>query len=265
MSIARIGSRSHLPHKLLLALVAAFLYVPIVFVIFLSFNESTLFPIPFEFTLAHYEALFSSEKYTTALMNSLLIGLGSATLSMVLGAVGAWAIVRHDIRYRTAVVGVLLMPLVLPKLIIGLANSLLYSSVLPIPTGLVAAILTQAVYGVSFGVLIMLAQLARYPGELDEAAKTYGARTFQRVRTVVLPIIWPGLLGAFLVPFIIAFNNFPLTFYTVGATPTLPTITWGQLRHGIRPTLFSLSALISMISIVVVITLYFVTRRLWTE
>ncbi|MFB6122285.1 MAG: ABC transporter permease [Haloferacaceae archaeon] len=256
---------TYLPHKLLLVLVVAFLYVPIGYIVLISFNQSTLFPFPFEFTLSHYRELLNSREYFSALRNSLFIGLGSAVLSMVLGASAAWAVVRQNVRYRSLVLGVLLLPLVLPKLVIALADSVLYAAVLPIPSGVVAAALTQAVYGISFGVLIMLAQMSRYPSQLDEAAKTYGADTFQRVREVVLPIIWPGLLGAFLIPFIIAFNNFTLTFYTVGATTTLPTTTWGQLRHGIQPALFSLSAAIVIFSLVVILGLFFVLRHIWTE
>lgn len=265
MSVRKSLSRSYLPHKLLLALVVAFLYVPILYIVLISFNESTLFPFPFEFTAAHYRDLLNSAEYFHALRNSLFIGLGSAVLSMVFGASAAWAVVRQNVRYRSLVLGVLLLPLVLPKLIIGLADSVLYAAVLPIPSGVLAASLTQAVYGISFGVLIMLAQMSRYPSQLDEAAKTYGANTFQRVREVVIPIIWPGLLGAFLIPFIIAFNNFTLTFYTVGATTTLPTTTWGQLRHGIRPALFSLSAGIVIFSLAIILVLFFVLRHLWTE
>lgn len=265
MSVPRRLSRTHLPHKLLLILVVIFLYVPVVYIILLSFNESTLFPVPFEFTLTHYQDLIDSPELFRALWNSLLIGVGSAVLSMSLGSAAAWAVVRQRIQFRLLFLSVLLLPLVLPQLVIGLANSVVYAALLPIPRGVLAAALTQAVYGVSFGLLIMLAQLSRYPAHLDDAAKTYGATTVDRLREVVVPIIWPGLLGAFLISFIIAFNNFTLTFYTVGSTSTLPTTTWGQLRHGIRPTMFSLSAAIAIFSISIVVMIFFLLRHLWTE
>ncbi len=65
----------------------------------------------------------------------------------------------------------------------------------------------------------------------------FGARPWRCFFEVMLPNVWPAVLGAFLVSFILAFNNFEISFYNLGAIPTLPTIAWGTLRHGIEPEL----------------------------
>lgn len=257
------GGRIFLPHRALLVLVVAFLYLPIVYVVFISFNQSTLFPFPFEFTLDHYREFFDASRYRTALVNSLQIAVGAGLLSMILGSAGAWGVTRFRMRGRYGIMFLFVLPLLVPTLITGVASARLFAEVLNLPKGVPAAILTQTVHGVAFAFLIMLTQLSRYPSELDEIAQTYGASTLQRAVEVTIPLIWPGLLGAFLLPFILAFNNFDLTFYTVGANPTLPTVTWGQLRHGIRPTLFALSALIVMLTLSFLLVLFVVTRRTW--
>ena len=91
--------------------------------------------------------------------------------------------------------------------------------------------------GLSFAFLVLLAQLVRYDWRLDEAAMVFGARPWRCFFEVMLPNVWPAVLGAFLVSFILAFNNFEISFYNLGAIPTLPTIAWGTLRHGIEPEL----------------------------
>jgi ABC-type spermidine/putrescine transport system permease subunit II len=172
-------------------------------------------------------------------------------------------VTRYDFRGRYLVMGLFVLPLVVPTLIVAVSGSLIMSELYDLPQGIVPAILMQSVHGMAFSFLIMLTQLSQYPSELDEAAKTYGATSLQRLWEVTLPLIWPGLLGAFLLPFLLAFNNFDLTFYSVGASPTLPTITWGQLRHGIRPSLFALSSLIVVFTVVVVGVIHVAGRSLW--
>jgi ABC-type spermidine/putrescine transport system permease subunit II len=95
---------------------------------------------------------------------------------------------------------------------------------------------------------------------MDEAATVFGARPARCFWEVTLPTIWPSVLGAFLVSFILAFNNLEITFYAIGAIPTLPTIAWGTLRHGIEPELYSLAAFINGLVFLVLITLFFLIR-----
>lgn len=253
------------PFKALLGAALAFLYVPIVYIVIVSFNTDALFVIPYEFTVEHYQTLAESSRYNQALSNSVTIAVGTGVLSMVLGASGAWAVTRYDFRGRYLVMGVFILPLIVPTLITAVSGSLVLSELYQMDPGLGATILLQSVHGMAFSFLIMLTQLSRYPTELDEAAETYGASKLQRMREVTLPIIWPGLFGAFLLPFLIAFNNFDLTFYAIGASSSLPTVTWGQLRHGIRPTLFAISSIIVFLTLVVTSVLHLLGRYIWRE
>ena len=119
-------------------------------------------------------------------------------------------------------------------------------NVLGLPGNLPSAILANATYGLSFAFLVILAQLVRYDWRLDEAAMVFGARPLRTFWEVTLPSIWPAVLGAFLVSFILGFNNFEISFYNLGAVPTLPTVAWGTLRHGIEPELYALATLVNL-------------------
>ncbi|MCI0431540.1 MAG: hypothetical protein L0210_13500, partial [Rhodospirillales bacterium] len=63
-----------------------------------------------------------------------------------------------------------------------------------------------------------------------------------------------------LVSFILAFNNLEISFYNLGAVPTLPTIAWGTLRHGIEPELYALASIVNALVFLILITLYFLAR-----
>ena len=68
------------------------------------------------------------------------------------------------------------------------------------------------------------------------------------------------MLGAFLVWFILAFNNLEISFYNLGAVPTLPSVAWGTLRHGIEPELYALATLVNLAVFVLLIVLYLLLR-----
>jgi ABC-type spermidine/putrescine transport system permease subunit II len=106
----------------------------------------------------------------------------------------------------------------------------------------------------------MLAQLARYDWRLDDAAMVFGAKPARCFWEVTLPNIWPAMLGAFIISFILAFNNLEISFYNLGAIPTLPTIAWGSLRFGLGPELFALAALVNGVVLLAFATMYLLMR-----
>jgi ABC-type spermidine/putrescine transport system permease subunit II len=132
--------------------------------------------------------------------------------------------------------------------------------VLGLPGNLLSAILANGTYCISFAFLVILAQLVRYDWRLDEAAMVFGARPLRCFWEIALPNIWPAVFGAFLVSFILAFNNLEISFYNLGAVPTLPTIAWGTLRHGIEPELYALASIVNGLVFLILITLYFLAR-----
>ena len=79
-------------------------------------------------------------------------------------------------------------------------------------------------------------------------------------REVTFPNIWPAVLGAFIISFILGFNNFEITFYNVAAIPTLPTIAWGTLRHGIEPELYALATIVNALVFVLLFIIYLLIR-----
>jgi ABC-type spermidine/putrescine transport system permease subunit II len=242
-SAARSDAARRFIFAAMLVLLNVFLYAPIAFVIYVSFSQDIVWPFPPSFTLAAYNELFTSSLYADALKNSLIIAFGSGTLSTILAAAGVIGILRFPSRYRTLALFLFLAPLFVAELLIGISTLAFNAKVLGLSGNLVSAVAANAIEGTAFAFLIILSQLVRYDWHMDDAAMVFGASPIRCFWEVTLPAIWPSLFGGFLISFILAFNNLEISFYNLGAIPTLPAVAWGSLRFGLGPELFALATL----------------------
>lgn len=245
---------------LMLVLLYVFLYFPIFYIVYLSFAENSVWPFPFVFTTEWYERLQIMSDFHEGLANSLILGFGSGVISTVLSGLACIGLLKYPVRWRGAMVVLYVSPLFVAHVLIGVSSLMFNRGVLGLPGNLLSAILANSTYGISFAFLVLLAQLVRYDWRLDEAAMVFGARPARVFWEITLPGIWPAVLGAFLVSFILAFNNLEISFYNLGAVPTLPTIAWGTLRHGIEPELYALASIVNAFVFLVLVVLYFLIR-----
>ena len=244
----------------LLASLYLFLYAPIAYIIYASFAENTVWPFPLEFTFEAYGTLAISSDYQQAFGNSLILAFGSASLATLFATMGGIAVLKYRFRGRLAAALVYIAPLFIAELLVGMSSLLFNKQVLDVPGNLGSAIAANAAHGTAFGFLIILAQLVRYDWRLDDVGQVFGATPFRCFREVTLPNIWPAMLGAFLITFLLAFNELEISFYNLGAIPTLPTVAWGSLRYGLKPELFALAALVNGLVFVVFVVMYVLMR-----
>jgi ABC-type spermidine/putrescine transport system permease subunit II len=248
MSIPEVGPRlsaEKLAGGALLVATYVFLYAPILYVIYTSFSEDVIWPFPPSFSVSSYEDLFASSLYSKALYNSLVIGIGTAIVSTILATGGAIGLLRYKARWRGVAFFLFLAPLFVADLLIGISTLAFNARVLDLAGNMYSAVAANAIPGTSFAFLVILSQVVRYDWAMDEAAMVFGAGPVRCFLEVTLPTIWPSLLGAFLISFILAFNNLEISFYNLGAIPTLPSVAWGSLRFGLGPELFALAALVN--------------------
>ncbi|MGH6934470.1 MAG: ABC transporter permease [Dongiaceae bacterium] len=237
-----------------------FLYAPIFYVIYTSFAADIVWPFPPAFSISSYQDLFASSLYGEALGNSVILGLGSALLSTLLATGGAIGVLRYRIRRRGLVLLLFLAPLFVADLLVGISTLAFNARVLGLPGNIYSAIAANGIPGTSFAFLIIMSQLVRYDWSMDDAAMVFGAGPLRCFLEITLPTIWPCLLGAFLISFILAFNNLEISFYNLGAIPTLPSVAWGSLRFGLGPELFALAALVNLIVFAIFVTMYLLMR-----
>lgn len=229
----------------LFLIVVAFLLIPTLFVIPASFTPGNAVQAnPNGFSLRWYEAVFASSDWTSAAWNSLVVGLASGAVALVLGTMAAFAMAWNRFPGKTAALAVILSPLIVPRIVIAVALFFLYSrlELVGTVTGLVIA---HAVLAVPYVVITVMAVLATYDRRLDQAAAVMGASRWQTLRRITLPIIKPGLLSAFLFAFVTSFDELTVAlFLTGGSFNTLPRQMWSDLLLQINPTLAAVATLL---------------------
>ncbi len=245
---------------LLLLFLYFFLYFPVFYIGYLSFVENSVWPFPPIFTWDWYARLGIMSDFHVGLSNSVLIGLGTALLSVLFATAASIGLLRYPMRRRGLMVGIYLAPLFVAQVLIGISTLMFNRNVLGIPGNIESAVVANTTYSLSFAFLVILAQLVRYDWRFDEVAQVFGATPLRCFREVTFPNVWPAVLGAFIVSFILGFNNFEITFYNVAAIPTLPTIAWGTLRHGIEPELYSLATVVNVFVFTLLFIIYALIR-----
>jgi spermidine/putrescine transport system permease protein len=230
--------------------VIAFLVSPLMLVVLFSFNASALTSFPLSgFTFDWYRRLIANESFWPALENSLIIGATVAIMSVTIGTLAALALVRLGIRQSDRLMALLAAPMMMPALIIGLALLVFFKRFLDIPLGLPTVILGHLVIIQPFVIAILQARLASFDWSLVESARDLGASPLRAFLTITLPIIQPTLIGSALIALSISLDDFVITFLTIGAGNTLPTMVWGLVRTSLDPTINALATLLLVLSI----------------
>ncbi len=261
-----LGNRSRNYADLLLAfyalLVYIFLFLPIAVVILMSFNRAKIGAFPLQgFTLHWYGDLFQDRTIWEALNNSLIIAAGTTLLSVLLGTLGAYALVRYQFRLKSLFTGVLIIPLIVPGLIMGI-SLLSFYHFLGVHTSRVTVILGHAALALPYTTLVIAARLEGFDIHLEEAAASLGASPLTVFRKVTFPLIASGIIAGALFAWTISFDEFIITFFIMGGgKKTLPLKIWSLLKFGISPKINALSAIILTAALILVVTSLGLLRR----
>ena len=117
----------------MLVLLYVFLYAPILLIIYTSFSKDIVWPFPPQFSLKGFELLWIGRTYHEALVNSLILGLGSAVICTIFATLGSIAVLRYQSRWRRLVVITHLCPLFIANLLVGISSLVFNRQVLGLP------------------------------------------------------------------------------------------------------------------------------------
>jgi ABC-type spermidine/putrescine transport system permease subunit II len=222
--------------RLWFGLMMVFLYVPIVFMIIFSFDESRTPGLPITgITLKWYEAMLGNRVLLGALWNSLSVAAIVALLATTIGTMAAFVLVRAGLRRPNAVRIAYTMPIMVPGVLIGVALLIFLSRVVHLPLSLVTVIAGHLVFTVPFVVLIVSARLQGFDSALERAAADLGASPRRAIRYIVLPLIAPAIMAGALISVTLSIDEFIITWFTIGSQATLPTYIYTQVKFGVTP------------------------------
>jgi len=237
------------------------LYLPAAIMGLMSFNAASLpsFPIQ-DFSTRWYSDLASSAEVRSSLGNSALIAFTTMVISVTIGTLAAFGLVRSRFRGRNVVFTLILLPMLMPALILAVAL-LLFFNFAGIGLGLLPVIIGHVVITLPFVVLIVSLRLFGFDRSLEEAARDLGARPWKVLRYVTLPIMFPGLMAAAVFSFLISWDEVLIAFFNIDNRSTLPIYIWTQLRHRITMDLVALGTVLSALTAVVVVVVWFAMRK----
>ena len=239
----------------------AFLYLPIAVLVVYSFNAANLAAAWQGFSLEWYRLLARDYALAVALQNSLLIAAASTAIATPLGVGAAVGLERLRGRRPAWLDAALLVPLVMPEVLMGVALLLLFVLV-KMPLGLLTVTIGHAAFNLPLVMVVVRARLRKLDPQLEEAARDLGATPWQALRRVTLPLLRPAIVGAALLAFTVSLDDFVVTFFTAGpGATTVPLKVYSMIKTGISPEINALSAILVLVSMGLVALSLLVQRR----
>ncbi len=235
------------------------LYLPIAMLFLFSINANATLSFPLQgLTVSWYEKLFANEPVLRAARNSLIVALGSSFVATVLGTMVALVVMRFKFRSRGLLLALAVLPLIVPFVVLGVALLILFSA-LHIDRSLWTIGIAHTVVALPYALLIIVARLAGFDANLEEAAMDLGANYPTTLRRIVLPIIAPAIIAAWLTAFTVSFDEFALALFLAGTEATFPVYLYSQLRFANRLPIMIALAVLMMIG---TLTLVFIAERI---
>ena len=234
------------------------LYLPLALLFLFSVNSSASLSFPInQLTLDWYRQLFDADAILRSARNSLVVALGSSLAATVLGTMVTILLLRYKFRGQTLLVGLAVLPLIVPYVVLGVALLILFSA-LQIDRSLWTVGIAHTVVALPYTLLIVASRMAGFDPAIEEAAMDLGADYPTTLRRVVLPLIFPAMVSAWLTAFTVSFDEFALALFLSGTQPTFPVYLFSQLRFANRlPIMIALAVLLMLGTL----TLVFVAER----
>ncbi|MGH8253148.1 MAG: ABC transporter permease subunit [Steroidobacteraceae bacterium] len=234
-----------------------FLYVPILSMMFYSFNYSRLVTVwdhansP---TVKWYGQLFHDAQIMGAAWLSIKIATINGCLAVVLGTVAGLVLARFGrFRGRTLLAAMTTAPLVMPEVITGLAMLLLFVAMeqligWPAGRGVTTIIIAHVTFSMAYVTVIIQSRLANFDDSLEEAAMDLGARPAKVFWRITLPLIMPAVVSGWLLAFTLSWDDVVISQFVAGpSSTTLPMVIFSKVRLGVSPAVNALATIMVLI------------------
>lgn len=231
-----------------------FFYTPLIILTIFSFNEGRGM-VWTKFSLKWYKELFQySDNIWTAFKYSIFIAMLSAFISTIIGTFGAIALKWFDFKGKKILKNLSVLPLVVPDIIIGVSLLIMFSTV-KLKLGILTIFIAHTTFNIPYVLFILLSRLDEFDFSIVEAAHDLGATNKQALTKVIIPVLFPAIVSAFLMALTLSFDDFVITFFVAGAgSSTLPLRIYSMIRLGVSPVINVLSVVLLFISIILTIS-----------
>ena len=250
--------------RIYLTVIFGILYIPIVTLLFFSFNAENSTAVFTGFSLRWYKELFSSPDTFEALRNTLILAISSAALSTVIGTAAAAGIYRMKSKLaKTSILSVTNIPMMNPDIVTGMSMMLFFVALVGVlnieyeTIGFTAMLIAHTTFCLPYVILSVLPRIEDLGTTLTEAALDLGCTPLQSFLRVELPNILPGVISGFTMAFTLSLDDFVISYF-VGSSnfQTLPLLIYSMTKKTVKPDMYALSTLI----IITVFTLLIISN-----
>jgi len=228
----------------------ALLYLPILVLIGYSFNASPLVNVWGGFSTAWYAQLLHNRPLLEAALLSLEVAVAASSCAVVLGTLAAVALVRFA-RFpgRLLLTGMVNAPLVMPEIITGITQLLLFVSMVQLLSwphrGFTTIVLSHITFCTAYVTITVQSRLAAADRTLEEAAQDLGASPARAFLEITLPIIAPAIISSWLLCFTLSLDDLVISSFVAGpGASTLPMVIYSKVKLGVSPDINALASLI---------------------
>ncbi len=240
------------------------LFAPLVVTMVLAFNDSMYPSLPWEgFTLDWFfgagpqkYGIFNDQTNLRSLATSFRVALAVTVVSTFLGTCAAFLFEQENFRFKGALYFLMIAPLVIPGVILGI-SILMFANTVGIwiedlfgvyvkflVPGFWLVVIGQSSFISTIVALVVSARLKKFDRSLEEAAYNLGANRAEVLWFITLKYLRPSIIGGAAVAFLMSFENFNTTIFTVGSQATLPINMYMQVRDGSTPVINAISFLL---------------------
>jgi len=245
----------------------AVLYIPMLVLIGYSFNASPLVSVWGGFSTSWYTQLIHNDQILDAAWLSLRIGVMVSTGALILGTLAAIALVRFKLfRGRLLLTGMVNAPLVMPEIVTGITQLLLFISMLQLfgwpHRGITTIVIAHIAFCTAYVTITVQSRLHSADRSLEDAAMDLGAGPVRAFIDTTLPAIAPALASSWLLSFTLSLDDLVISSFVSGpGASTLPMVIFSKVKLGVSPDVNALASLIiGLVGICVLMAGYFMRR-----
>ena len=239
-----------------------FLYLPIVVLVFYSFNSNRMVMNWGGFGIDWYLKAFENDDIQNAVWNTLIVATISTIFATAIATIGALVLARGgNFRGKTMSLGLITLPLMVPEIVTAVAV-LIFFSAIGLNWGLGNVIIAHITFCIPFAFMPIRARLEGMDTSMEQAARDLYASEWETFRYVTAPLLMPGIVAGAMLAFVISMDDFIITLMVGGAgTTTLPVYIYSMIRRGLTPEINAVCTVLLLVSVAIVTAYWVVSEK----
>lgn len=238
--------------KILMVLTIVFFYMPIIFMVVFSFNESKSLTHFTGFSLRWYEAMLKNHGMMESLYVTIIIALLATIVSTFVGTITAIGLSKSKKVIRNLVTQINDFPMMNPEIVTAIGLMLLFIT-FKIERGFVTLLLAHIAFCIPYVMLSVMPKIRSLDPNLADAAMDLGATPWQALSKVIVPQIMPGIVSGALIAFTMSFDDFIISYFSTGGGVKNLSIMVYTMSKRVNPSINAISTLVVVLITIVLV------------